>query len=83
MARVVRNAKLDTRRAGLSHQKAPYWLAITRGFSFGYRKGPRGGVWLAKLVIPGRLRKENTLGPADDSLDPNGVTVLSFPPHHG
>jgi len=79
MARTVRNAKLDTRsaRANLPQQKAPHWMPITRSFSIGYRKGAKGGVWLAKLVIAD-FRQEKTIGPADDALDPNGVTVLSY-----
>jgi hypothetical protein len=30
--------------------------------------GPKGGVWLARLIEPGR-RHETTLSPADDALD--------------
>jgi len=44
----------------------------------GYRKAPKGGVWLAKLVKSRLLRRETTLGPADDALDPDGVHILSF-----
>ena len=80
MARTVRNAKLDTRSARASStrlRKAPYWHAIAPGFALGYRKASKGGVWLAKLVKPG-LRKETTLGPADDALNPDGVHIFSF-----
>ena len=79
MARIVRNAKLDTRsaRAGLRQRRSPYWAAISPGFALGYRKGPKGGVWLAKLVIPS-LRQETTIGPADDALDPDGVHILNY-----
>jgi hypothetical protein len=52
MARTVRNAKLDTRsaRARLFPQKSAYWISISRGFAVGYRKGAKGGMWLAKSV---------------------------------
>lgn len=80
IASSIRNTKLDTRsaRANLLHRKSPYWIPISRGFAIGYRRGPKGGVWRAKLVIAGRPRKETTIGPADDALDPNGVTVFDY-----
>ncbi|ALJ35161.1 site-specific integrase [Azospirillum brasilense] len=79
MARTVRNAKLDTRsaRSKLAVSKTPHWVAIDRGRAIGYRKGSKGGVWLAKLVRPG-LRKETKLGSSDDVLDPDGDTILSY-----
>ena len=79
MARQVRNPKLDTRsaRAKLPARKAPYWTAITRGCAVGYRKGKKGGIWLAKYARDG-LRRETAIGPADDVADPDGVTALSF-----
>ena len=80
MARTVRNSKLDTRsaRAKLPANKSGYWVPITRGFAVGYRKGPKGGVWVARLIEPAR-RHETTLGPADDALDADGVRILDYP----
>ena len=82
MARTVRNAKLDSRSARASSKlktrKSPYWVPISPGFALGYRKAPKGGVWLAKLVKPGVLRQEATLGPADDALDADGVYIFDF-----
>ena len=79
MARIVRNAKLDTRsaRSGLTQRDQPYWHRLSRGLSLGYRKAPKGSVWIVKLVKP-RFRRQETLGPADDALDPDGAHVLSF-----
>ena len=79
MARTVRNAKLDTRsaRARLAANKSGYWVPITRGFAVGYRKGPKGGAWLVRLIEPGR-RHETTLGAADDALDADGERVLDY-----
>jgi integrase len=70
MARVVKNPKLDTRtaRKELSARKAPYWTPITRGCALGYRKGAKGGAWVAKIVRDG-LRRETRIGPADDVVD--------------
>jgi len=79
MARTVRNAKLDTRsaRAKLTVKKSGFWVPIARGFAVGYRKGPKGGVWLARL-IDREGRRETTLGPADDSLDADGERILDY-----
>jgi integrase len=79
MARTVRNAKLDTRsaRARLLAKKSGYWVPITRGFALGYRKGPKGSVWLARL-IDGKERREATLGSADDALDADGERILDY-----
>ena len=65
-------------RRKIPARKAPTWLAIggrRGGLKLGYRKGPRGGAWIAK-VVSGNLRRETTLGPADD--DRVGPGVLTF-----
>jgi hypothetical protein len=79
LARTVRNAKLDTRsaRARLSAKKSGYWVPISRGFALGYRKGPKGSVWLARL-IDSKGRREVTLGAADDVLDADGERILDY-----
>src|SRR6516225_1892159 len=79
MERTVRNPKLDTRsaRAKLAMRDSPYWVSLAPGCALGYRKGPKGGVWLAKLVRDA-LRQQTTLGPADDALDPDGILALSY-----
>jgi integrase len=79
MARTIRSAKLDTRsaRAKLAATKSGYWVPIARGFAVGYRKGPKGGVWLTRL-IDGKGRHETTLGPADDALDADGERILDY-----
>jgi integrase len=79
MARTVRNAKFDTRsaRAKLPANKSGFWVPIARGFALGYRKGPKGGSWLARL-IDSKGRHETTLGPADDVLGPDGERILDY-----
>jgi hypothetical protein len=56
---------------------SPYWVSLAPGCALGYRKGPKGGVWLAKLVR-GVLRQQTTIGPADDALDPDGLLAISY-----
>src|SRR5215468_1051219 len=79
MARTVRNPKLDTRsaRAKLPMRDSPYWVSLAPRCALGYRKGSKGGVWLAKLVRHA-LRQQTTLGPADDALDPDGVLAIGY-----
>ena len=52
MARTVRNPKLDTRsaRAKLVMRDSLYWVPLAPGCALGYRKGPKGGVWVAKIA---------------------------------
>src|SRR5207302_7470592 len=79
MARTVRNQKLDTRsaRAKLPVRSAIYWVSLAPGCALGYRKGPKGGVWIAKYVGAG-LRRQKALGSADDALDPDGVLAVGY-----
>ena len=65
-------------RRKIQSRKAPVWVAIggnRAGLKLGYRKGARGGVWIAKSVAANR-RRETTLGLADD--DNTGPGALSF-----
>src|SRR6516165_3020244 len=79
MARTVRNPKLDTRsaRAKLAMRDSPYWVSLAPGCALGYRKGPKGGVWLAKLVRD-KLRQQTTLGRGDDAFDPDGKLAINY-----
>jgi integrase len=56
------------KRARLPVSKSPVWVSADNerrgGVKLGYRKGARGGSWVAKLVERGR--RETTLGTADD-----------------
>jgi hypothetical protein len=54
-----------------------YWVALAPRCALGYRKGPKGGVWLAK-VVRDRTGQQTTLGPTDDALDPDGVLAISY-----
>src|SRR5208283_4085334 len=53
------------------------WVPLSQGRALGYRKGSRGGVWLARYKIEG-FRKEEKLALADDILDADGARVLNF-----
>ncbi|MGE3366909.1 MAG: tyrosine-type recombinase/integrase [Rhizobiaceae bacterium] len=84
MPRTVRNAKIDTRsaRSKLAQRREPYWTSIQPGCALGYRKGTKGGTWIARFYAAGAASpmRYRALGPADDTLDadPDGVVCLSF-----
>jgi integrase len=65
------------KRAKLPVSKIPVWVSADNerrgGVKLGYRKGARGGSWLAKVVEHGH-RTEDTLGPADDEGIAGGMS---------
>src|SRR5713226_1004261 len=78
MARTVSSKELASRT---SRRSLPIgrriWMLLSSGRTLGYRKGSKGGVWLARYYDAG-FRKEEKLGLADDILDAEGVRVLDF-----
>lgn len=79
--RMAARTDIDTpaKRAKQLQRRNPYWYGISGGrggVSLGYRKGARGGVWVAKVVLEGQ-RAEERLGPADDVGAADDA--LSFP----
>ena len=80
MARTIRHAKIDSRtaRAQLPVRSNPYWHPLARGRALGYRKGRKGGTWIAKYRSDDGARAETLLGPADDALDAATAAVLTF-----
>ena len=80
MARTVRNPKIDTRsaRTKLAERREPYWTVISAGNALGYRRGAKGGTWIAKFRDDDGKRHLESLGAADDARDADGLSVLSF-----
>jgi integrase len=80
MARSVRNPKIDTRsaRAKLAERREPYWTVISEGCALGYRRGAKGGTWIAKFRDADGKRFLEALGAADDARDADGLSVYSF-----
>lgn len=79
MARTTRSKKLDSRtaRRAIPQGKATHWQPISRGRSLGYRRGRRGGTWVARFDAE-NFRREQKLGEADDVLDSDGVQIFSY-----
>jgi integrase len=80
MARAVRNTKIDTRsaRLKLAERREPYWTVISEGCALGYRRGTKGGTWIAKYRDETGHRHHESLGAADDARDSDGVSVFTF-----
>lgn len=79
MARTVRDSNLETRtaRQRLKMRHEPYWRSISQGQHVGYRKGARGGSWIARMYLDGGYLK-SVLGRADDVADADGRATLDF-----
>lgn len=82
MARVKPDSELQSRssRSKLAKRAAPYWLVIEKGRALGYRKGLKGGNWIARYYDPTAEPPmiQKAIGAADDHSDPDGKMVLSF-----
>jgi integrase len=80
MARTVRNGKIDTRsaRSKLGARREPYWTVLSQGCALGYRKGAKGGTWIARFRGEDGRQHYGPLGAADDVRDPDGLTVFGF-----
>lgn len=62
-------------RAKLAQRREPYWAVIVRGCALGYRKGAKGGTWIARKYNPNTQDTTyEAIGVADDLNDGNGLT---------
>ena len=80
MARTVRDAGLDSRtaRARLKVRREPHWKAISQGAHIGYRRGKKGGTWIARYYKVDGTYAYQALGVADDAQDADGAKVFNF-----
>jgi integrase len=80
MARTLRDAKLDTRaaRLRLKQRREPYWRSLSEGLAIGFRRGAKGGTWIARHYSPEHGRRFRSLGVADGVAEADGEHVLSF-----
>jgi integrase len=80
MARTVHNAKIDTRSARfrLAARREPHWTVISAGCALGYRRGSKGGSWIARFRDGTGRQHYESLGAADDARDADDCTVFSF-----
>lgn len=80
MSRSVRDTQLETRtaRAKLTPRGKPYFRSIGPGIHLGYRKGSDARRWVARTYVGGGEYLVKTIGDADDLMDADGDTILSF-----
>lgn len=80
MPRTLRDAKLDSRsaRLRLNQRREPYWRTLSIGLAVGYRKGAKGGTWIARHYSKEHGRRYHSLGTTDDVADADGQHVLNF-----
>lgn len=82
MPRKARDERLNTRsvRLALTPRAEPYWRTIQEGRAIGYRRlaGGKAGAWIARHYDPAEGRHYQALGSADDLIDADGVTTLTF-----
>ncbi len=82
MPRKARDERLDTRaaRLRLTPRREPYWRTLQEGRALGYRRlgGGKAGTWIARHYDPDEGRLYQSLGSADDVLDADGASTLTF-----
>lgn len=81
MARTVRDANLEKREARrrLLPRAKPHYRVLEEGLHLGYRRLKSGaGNWVARHYIGNQKYAVETIGPADDLSDADGVKILSF-----
>ena len=80
MAKTSKNPQIIHRsvRAKLKARRDPYWHLIAEGKHLGYRKGVRGGTWIARFNDLGGQRRFQSIGVADDTVEADGVQILNF-----
>lgn len=81
MSRAAIDARIQDRtpRARLAVRKRPYWRQLSEGAFLGYYRGTLKGSWVAKYhdATTGAY-VTGTLGEADDDLDADGRTILTY-----
>jgi integrase len=68
------NLMTATGRASYKQRREPYWVVIVRGCALGYRKGAKGGTWIARARRDSGKQEYESLGSADDLNDGTGIS---------
>jgi integrase len=80
LARSARHSSLESRtaRARLPTRRTPYFVKIAKGLRLGYYRGAGSGSWVASYYRGTKGYETKAIGPADDTIDADGVTVFDF-----
>ncbi|WP_426433932.1 hypothetical protein [Bradyrhizobium genosp. P] len=79
--RTVRDANLEKREARrrLPPRGKPHYRVMEEGLHIGYRRLKSGaGSWVVRSYVGDQKYEVETIGPADDLSDADGVKILSF-----
>jgi len=71
-------SKTRSARLRLAARREPYWLSLSEGMAVGYRKGAKGGTWIARHYATDQGRRYEALGTSMNVADADGKYVLSF-----
>ncbi len=73
------NLRTRNARRALKHRPQPYFVNLGNdGLALGYRKGARGGTWIARRFLEGTKYAFKPLGTADDHADADHVAILDY-----
>lgn len=80
MPRKIKNPKIDSRtaREKLPKRREPFWVKISKGCFLGYRRIAVSGSWIARYRDHNGKQNYRALGTADDSVEANAETVLTY-----
>jgi integrase len=81
MARTVRDKNLESKEARLrlKVQGKPHYRLMEAGLHIGYRRLKAGiGNWVVRHYAGDQKYEVETIGPADDKSDADGIAILSF-----
>jgi integrase len=82
VARARRGTGLDTREKRLKLALAGrHWVSLggTQRIAVGYRRGPKSSAWLVRYYLGNGKTEIEKIAEADDYVDANGETVLTYP----
>ena len=80
MVRRLKSAALDSRNArlDLKQSKKPRYESVGQGFSLGYRRTKTNGTWVFRKADGKGGMSTKAIGVADDYVEADGETVLSY-----
>jgi len=78
MSKTIHESTITTKNARSKLEKGIHWRSIDPYSHIGYRKGARGGRWVARWYLIDQKYAQDTFGSADDAYPANGVDILDF-----
>jgi integrase len=78
MTKTLIEATVSTRNARSKLSEGLHWRGLNADVHLGYRKGKRAGRWLVRWYVGAQKYQQETIGVADDALDADGDSCLTF-----